>query len=150
MKIKLTISSVIIMLIASVIATKVLKASNPQEAAIPPRPVNSAIYHCIRYTIDPQKVSDFETYARRWMEGGIIKRCGGEPLGYFLPQKGYGGPDNIAYAFIGFDSLSAYEEYRKKLVADPEAKENVEFARKSGCILTEDRSYVYRITGGGK
>jgi NIPSNAP. len=51
------------------------------------------IYHCIRYTIDPQKAADFETYARRWMEGGIIRRCGGEPLGYFLPKKGYGGAD---------------------------------------------------------
>ena len=105
------------------------------------------IYHCIRYTIDPQKVADFETYARRWMEGGIIRRCGGEPLGYFLPKKGYGGADNIAMTLIGFESLAAYEEYRKKLVADPEAKENVEFAKRSGCILVEDRSYFYRIDG---
>jgi hypothetical protein len=105
------------------------------------------IYHCIRYTIDPQKVADFETYSRRWMEGGIIKRCGGEPLGYFLPKKGYGGADNIAMTLIGFENLAAYEEYRKKLVADPEAKENVEFARESGCILIEDRSYFYRIGG---
>ena len=48
---------------------------------------------------------------------------------------------------IGFENLAAYEEYRKKLVADPEAKENVEFARKSECILIEDRSYFYRIGG---
>jgi hypothetical protein len=84
------------------------------------------------------------------MEGGIIRRCGGEPLGYFLPKKGYGGPDNIAYTFIGFPSLAAYEEYRRKLVADPEAKENVEFARKSGSILSEDRSYFYRVVGDPK
>src|SRR5450432_3992407 len=95
------------------------------------------IYHCIRYTIDPQKLADFETYARRWMEGGIIKRCGGEPLGYFLPKKGYGGADNIAMTLIGFENLTAYEKYREKLVADPEAKENVEFAKSSGCILIE-------------
>ena len=31
------------------------------------------------------------------------------------------------------------------LVADQDAKENVEFARKSGCILIEDRSYFYRV-----
>lgn len=135
-----------ILLLTATMATNPLKAGDPQQA---PTPSNSAIYHCIRYTIDPQKVADFETYARRWMEGGIIKRCGGEPLGYFLPKKGYGGPDNIAYALIGFDSLAAYEEYRKKLVAYPEAKENVEFAKKSGCILSEDRSYVYRV-GDGK
>jgi NIPSNAP protein len=103
------------------------------------------IYHCIRYTIDSSKVADFETYARRWMDGGIIKRCGGDPLGYFLPKKGYGGADNIAMTLIGFESLSAYEKYREKLVADPEAKENVEFAKRSGFILIEDRSYFYRV-----
>jgi len=90
------------------------------------------IYHCIRYAIDPQKLGDFETYARRWMEGGIIRRCGGEPLGYFPPKKGYGGADNIAMTLIGFENLTTYEEYRKKLVADPEAKENVEFADEAG------------------
>jgi hypothetical protein len=98
-------------------------------------------------TIDPHKAADFETYSRRWMEGGIIKRCEGEPLGYFLPKKGYGGPDNIAMTLIGFESLAAYEEYRTKLMADPDAKENVDFARKSGCILIEDRSYFYRVGG---
>ncbi|HWX17865.1 MAG TPA: hypothetical protein VNY07_14890 [Chthoniobacterales bacterium] len=46
---------------------------------------------------------------------------------------------------IGFESLAAYEEYRKKLVVDPEAKGNVEFSRRSGCILIEDRSYFYRV-----
>ena len=103
------------------------------------------IYHCIRYTIDPHKVADFETYARRWTEGGIIRRCGGDPLGYFLPKKGLGGADNIAMALIGFENLTAYEAYRSKLVADPEAKENLAFAEKSGCILVEDRSWFTRF-----
>jgi hypothetical protein len=30
-------------------------------------------------------------------------------------------------------------------MADPEAKENVEFAKRLGCILIEDRSYFYRV-----
>ncbi|MGI8436432.1 MAG: NIPSNAP family protein [Chthoniobacterales bacterium] len=107
--------------------------------------LSAVIYHCIRYTIDPQKLADFEAYSRRWMEGGIIKRCGGEPLGYFLPKKGYGGADNIAMALIGFENLTAYEAYREKLIADPEAKENLEFAKKAGFILVEDRSYFYRV-----
>ncbi len=119
----------------------------PSSVAVTPEATapSTMIYHCIRYTIDPQKLDDFETYARRWMEGGIIKRSGGEPLGYFLPKKGYGGPDNIAMTLIGFKSLAAYEEDRAKLIADPEAKENLEFAKRSGCILTEDRSYFYRV-----
>jgi hypothetical protein len=131
----------------AIMTTSALKATEPRD---PSTPAGSAIYHCIRYTIDPTKVADFETYARRWMEGGIIKRCGGDPLGYFIPKKGYGGPDNIAFAWIGFDNLTAYEEYRGRLAADPEARENVEFVKKSGCILTEDRSYFYRVGGEKK
>ena len=100
------------------------------------------IYHCIRYTLDPRKIADFDAYSRRWMEGGIIRRLGGEPLGYFLPKKGYGGPDNI-----GFASLAAYETYREKLVKDPEALENLAFAEHTGCILFEERSYFYRLDG---
>jgi hypothetical protein len=103
------------------------------------------IQHCIRYTIDPQKLEDFETYSRRWIEDGIIQRCGGEPLGYFLPKKGYGGADNIALALIGFKNLTDYESYRAKLVAEPGAKDYVVFARRSGCILIDDRSWFYRI-----
>lgn len=103
------------------------------------------IYHCICYTIDPHKLEDFETYARRWMVGGIIWRCGGEPLGYFLPKKGFGGADNVALALIGFENLAAYEAYRSKLVADPEAKENLAHAENSRCILAEDRSWFYRL-----
>lgn len=76
------------------------------------------IYHCIRYTIDRHKMDDFEAYTRRWMEDGIIRRCGGEPLGYFLPKKGFGGADNIALALIGFESLTSYEAYRNKLIDD--------------------------------
>ncbi len=106
------------------------------------------IYHCIRYTIDPHKLDDFEAYARKWMEGGIIRRCGGEPLGYFLPKKGLGGADNIAMTLIGFESLAAYEQYRGKLTNDADARANVAEAKKSGCILVEDRSYFYRIDAG--
>ena len=102
------------------------------------------IYHCIRYTIDPHKADDFEAYARRWMMG-IIRRCGGEPLGYFVPKKGFGGANNMAFALIGFESLAAYEAYRGKLLADPEAQENFSAAKESRCILFEERSYFERL-----
>lgn len=103
------------------------------------------IYHCIRYTIDPHKAAQFEEYARRWSEGGIIKRCGGDLVGYFLPKKGYGGADNVALALIGFENLVAYEKYREKLIADAEAKENLEFAKREKFILVEERSYFSRV-----
>ena len=106
------------------------------------------IYHCIRYTIDPHKADDFEVYARRWMQG-IIRRCGGEPLGYFLPKKGFGGSDNVALALIGFENLAAYEVYRGKLLADDEAQANFAHASESRCILFEERSYFERLDEEG-
>ncbi len=59
----------------------------------------------IRYTIDPRKRSDFEQYARALC--GIIPRCGGDLVGYWLPTK-FAGPTNLALALIDFPSLAAY------------------------------------------
>ena len=98
---------------------------------------------CIRYTIDIQKTSDFEQYARNWPEP--IRRCGGELVGYFLPTK-IAGPTNFALALINFPSLAAYEQYRDGLMKDAGAKANVEFADNSGVILLEDRSILRRVS----
>lgn len=68
-----------------------------------------------------------------------------QPLGYFLPKKGLGGPDNIALALIGFESLADYENYRGKLMDDSDARANLAEAERSRCILLEERSYFYRI-----
>ena len=81
--------------------------------------------------------------------GGIIRRCGGEPLGYFLPKKGFGGANNVAFALIGFENLAAYENYRGKRRADPEAQENFAAANESRCILIEERSYFERLGEDG-
>jgi len=97
---------------------------------------------CIRYTLDPFKLADFEQYARNWPEP--IKRCGGELLGYFLPTK-FAGPTNIALALISFSDLAAYEQYRAALMKDPSAVANVAAADKAQCILIEDRSFLQRI-----
>ncbi len=98
---------------------------------------------CIRYTIDIQKTSDFERYARNWPEP--IGRCGGELVGYFLPTK-IAGPTNFAVALINFPSLAAYEQYRDALMKDTDAKANVEFADKSRCIVLEDRTILQRVS----
>ena len=97
---------------------------------------------CIRYTIDQNKVKDFEDYARHWP--GPIKRAGGDLIGYFLPTK-IAGPTNFALALIGFPNLDAYEKYRDALAKDPEAKENVSRIEASGCLLNEDRAFVRRV-----
>jgi hypothetical protein len=98
---------------------------------------------CIRYTLDMHKLGDFERYARNWPEP--IRRCGGELVGYFLPTK-IAGPTNFALALINFPNFGAYGEYREMLMRDADAKANVEFAEKSGCILVEDRSILQRAS----
>jgi hypothetical protein len=96
---------------------------------------------CIRYTIDQNKIKDFEEYARRWPEP--IRRAGGDLIGYYLPTK-IAGSTNVALALIGFSDLAAYEKYRDALTKDAEAKENVARIEASGCILNEDRAFVQR------
>ena len=93
----------------------------------------------IQYTLDPHRIDDFEDYAKRWPP--IIERCGGKLNGYFLPKEG---ANNFALALIDFESLSEYEEYRRRLVADPEAQLNFADARQSRCILVESRSFLRR------
>jgi NIPSNAP len=81
---------------------------------------------CIRYTLNPHRIADFEHYATTWPP--IVARCGGTLVGYFLPQEG---PNNFALALIEFGSLAAYETYREALRADPEAQENVAHAMRT-------------------
>jgi hypothetical protein len=98
---------------------------------------------CIRYTLDPRRLADFEQYARAWPP--IIARCGGGLVGYFLPKEG---ANNHALALINFDSLTAYETYRSELADDPAARANVARAAATGCILVEDRTFL-RPAGQG-
>lgn len=94
---------------------------------------------CIRYTLDPHRLPDFEDYARRWPP--IIARCGGRLIGYFLPKEG---ANNVALALVDFDSLAADEAYRAKLAADEDARANLAHAKETRCILVEDRSFLRR------
>lgn len=91
----------------------------------------------IRYQIDPFARDAFAHYAENW--GRIIPRCGGRLVGYFLPHEG---TNDIAWGLISFDSLAAYEEYRTRLRADPEARENFAFAQKGRFILREERTFL--------
>ena len=96
----------------------------------------------IRYRIDPFQRAAFEDYAKAW--GRIIPRCGGDLIGYFLPQEG---TNDIAWGLIGFDSLAAYERYRAALKADPEGRANFESARAQRFILREERSWLEGVAG---
>jgi NIPSNAP len=96
----------------------------------------------IRYEIDPFQKEEFRKYAENW--GRIIPRCGGHLIGYFLP---YEGTNNVAWGLIAFESLAAYEAYKKKLKADPEARENFTMAQSNRLILREERNFVEVVDG---
>lgn len=94
----------------------------------------------IRYEIDPFQRQKFENYAETWAQ--IIPRLGGDLIGYFLPHEG---TNHIAYGLISFDSLAAYEIYRRRLKADPEGRANFEFASSRRIILKEERTFLEAV-----
>ena len=96
----------------------------------------------IRYQIDPLQRDAFAEYARKW--GTIIPACGGHLIGYFLP---YEGTNDVAWGLIAFDSLAAYETYRKQLLAHPQAIENVALARTKHLVVREERNFVEIVDG---
>ena len=96
-----------------------------------------AITCFIRYQIDPFQREAFADYARAW--AGIIPRCGGNLLGYFLPHEG---SNDVAWGLVGFDDLAAYERYRARLRHDPAGKANFEMAQDRRFILREQRTWL--------
>jgi hypothetical protein len=109
-------------------------SQNPREAAL-------AITVFIRYQLDPFKRAMFEQYAKKWL--GIIPRCAGDLLGYWMPHEG---TNNIAFALISFESLAAYEAYRARLRTDEEGTANFHFAEENKFILAEERTFLRKVT----
>ena len=91
----------------------------------------------IRYRIDPFRRDAFRSYAENWAR--IIPRCGGHLVGYFLPHEG---TNDEAWGLIAFPSLAAYEAYRVRLKADPEARRNFAFAAAERFIVRERRTFT--------
>jgi hypothetical protein len=96
----------------------------------------------IRYEIDPFQRDAFKKYAENW--GRIIPRLGGHLVGYFLPHEG---TNYVAWGLISFESLAAYEAYRARLRADPEARENFAMAQSKRLIVREERAFVEVVEG---
>lgn len=96
----------------------------------------------LRYVIDPEKMREFESYARMWIP--IVKRMGGTHHGYFLPHEG---ANNIALCLFSFPSLAAYEEYRTKMQSDPESQQALQAAEHSRCIISYERSFMRPLLG---
>jgi len=91
----------------------------------------------IRYQIDPFQRDAFAAYANAWST--IIPRCGGDLVGYFLPNEG---TNDIAFGIITLESLAAYESYRARLKADPDARRNLEMAQSKRFIVREERAFL--------
>jgi hypothetical protein len=110
------------------------------QASAPGEPVK--IVCVIRYQIDPFQRDEFEYHAKQLI--GIIPRCGGYLIGYFLP---YEGTNDIAWGLIGFGSLAAYETYRARLKRDPEAIADRNRTESKRVILREERNFVAVVDG---
>ena len=96
----------------------------------------------IRYEIDPFQRAEFKAYAENW--AGIIPRCGGHLVGYFLPHEG---TNHLAWGVIEFESLAAYEAYRARLKKDAKARENFAFAQAHRFIQREERTFLEAVDG---
>ena len=96
----------------------------------------------IRYQIDPFQLDQFQIYAENWRR--IIPSCGGHLIGYFLPSEG---TNDIAWGLIAFSNLVAYAEYRDRLKAHPQGRENFAFARTKRLIVREERNFVEVVDG---
>jgi NIPSNAP protein len=106
----------------------------------------------IRYTIDPNKLSDFEQYARTWMR--LIEKYGGIHHGYFVPGEpppnssfsfariGEPGPSNIAVALFSFPNIAAYEAYRRDVADDPECVTETRHRNETQCFTRYERTFL--------
>lgn len=109
----------------------------------------------IRYTINTQKLADFELYAQVWMR--LIEKYGGTHHGYFVPGEappsapfsfpglGKNGPDNIAVALFSFPSVESYERYRSEVKSDPECIAITKHRDETKCFLEYERTFMKTV-----
>ena len=98
-----------------------------------------AITCFIEYHIEPTQRDAFRTYAQCW--GRIIPSCGADLIGYFGPHEGC---SETAYGVYTLPSLAAYEAYRARLAAHPEAQENYAFAQANRFLRRERRRFLVK------
>lgn len=91
----------------------------------------------VEYTIDPDKIADFERFAQAWMT--LVDRHGGTHHGYFLPSEG---ASDRALALFSFPSLAAYEHYRTLFGLDPDFVAADRIRDASRCVLRYERTFM--------
>lgn len=90
----------------------------------------------IKYIIQPSRIKEFEQYGKLWIP--LVEKYGGTHHGYFLPSEG---ASNVAMAMFSFASLAEYEEYRNLSFKDDECIAAFDFAERTSCILSYERSF---------
>jgi hypothetical protein len=106
----------------------------------------------LRYEICPDKLAEFEHYARLWIP--LVERFGGIHHGYFLPSEispsaafsfpgvAEEGPTNVAIALFSFPTIAAYQGYRRKAAEDPECLAAARYYEETKCFLKYERSFM--------
>jgi hypothetical protein len=109
----------------------------------------------IRYTVEMDKLAQFEHYARVWMR--LIAKYGGTHHGYFVPDEappsapfsfpglGEDGPDNIAVALFSFPNLAAYEKYRSEVSNDSECIAITKLRDETECFTKYERTFMRAV-----
>ena len=91
----------------------------------------------LKYEIDPDKIAEFEAYAKLWIP--LVERFGGLHHGYFLPHES---ANDLAVALFSFPTLADYEIYRQKSMEDEDCLAAFEMAAKTQCIKRYDRQFL--------
>lgn len=83
----------------------------------------------LRYIVHPDKLNEFEIYAKMWIP--LVNKLGGTHHGYFLPHEG---ASNVALALFSFPSLAAYKQHGSKAAADTECQAALEYYQKPNVL----------------
>jgi hypothetical protein len=109
----------------------------------------------VRYTLDLNQLSAFETYARAWIV--LVERYGGVHHGYFVPRAspdvvgvsfpglGYDGPTDVAVAMFTFPNEESYRSYRETVAGDPECQAMTALVRKTKCFTRYERLFLQSV-----
>jgi hypothetical protein len=94
----------------------------------------------LEYTVDPDQIETFETFARAWI--GLVNKHGGTHHGYFLPSEG---ASDRALALFTFPSFREYEAFRALFGVDPEFIAADKIRDDSKCVVRYERSFMRPI-----
>jgi hypothetical protein len=106
----------------------------------------------IRYRLDLDKLSEFESYARTWMR--LIEQYGGVHHGYFVPRgapagvrfsfagMGHDGPADVAIALFTFPDVESYTRYRETVANDPECLAAAALVSETQCFASYERLFL--------